>query len=892
MSARHRLAICCGLIFAALVILITILPAFPTATVPLEKVPVHLSDRDLGAPIAPVPRVVLEKPAGSVRAFGDPRFRAMSGRYGHECFAFSPDGTRIAANTDDTTGEVTVWEYPSGRTVCRFAYGGSGTFDALRFTANGAIIVGVGHSEGEQQANHSVEVRCHDATTGKLLSRGVLAELDATKSIWTAISPDGATILARNEYGPLRLFGSDGGVKWRLPLMETERELTVTVSGDGTRFAATILVGGDVELRTYEAATGRETARVLLPGHDFAPVFSGDGKTIALVNRPGTAIALWDAHSLLQNAEIALDRPANPLAFSPDGRWLVTQVREGSVDVYNTLTGKLAYQLHSVGHVVAFTPDSRTIAFPSGGLVFYDAATGKLLPHSANPPGLGCYDVVHFSPDGRTITAHTSNRTKIARWEIATARELEQQNEWNADRLRREWHTLYSPGERFRLDQIPGQPIAVVDRLTGRAARSFVWPAGQPPVYPWELSGDGRIIFAGDPNSVSRYDANTGRHLGPLIDFHAEADVKSFPGSISRPNPTVCSSPCGRYVLVYPRSWATGRLPVRAFDNATGRQLARWDASYSPGIVGWSGDGGRVAVGLFYDSGTASPYISNRVLDTNEERHAMSGVAVRELPSGKVLRQAQLADRVGIVCASPDLRTLVANALPENRDRTIYLYETASGRVRYTIDPGERWTGKGVFSPDGRFLATLHPKSPVVLWDVRGERPTEPPDAAKWAQAWDALGGDDARKAFAAIRLFATFPERGSEVLKAKVNPLAPIIPPAARVDELIAQLGSDDFRLREAATAELKALGRAADPALRAAVKSTTVPEVRHRLTALLAGVAKCSNDDLRLIRVVEAAEWMETPAARRLLETWAAGPPEATLAGEATSAIARLKR
>jgi hypothetical protein len=61
--------------------------------------------------------------------------------------------------------------------------------------------------------------------------------------------------------------------------------------------------------------------------------------------------------------------------------------------------------------------------------------------------------------------------------------------------------------------------------------------------------------------------------------------------------------------------------------------------------------------------------------------------------------------------------------------------------------------------------------------------------------------------------------------------------PPAAAptVEELLARLGHQDFRVREAAQRALAALGVEALPALRQAYKTRTDPEVRRRLDALI---------------------------------------------------------
>lgn len=59
--------------------------------------------------------------------------------------------------------------------------------------------------------------------------------------------------------------------------------------------------------------------------------------------------------------------------------------------------------------------------------------------------------------------------------------------------------------------------------------------------------------------------------------------------------------------------------------------------------------------------------------------------------------------------------------------------------------------------------------------------------------------------------------------------------PPAPAVDQLVANLGSDDYRTREKAGRDLLARGQAAVPAMRAAMLATGSPEVQRRLEVLV---------------------------------------------------------
>jgi hypothetical protein len=110
----------------------------------------------------------------------------------------------------------------------------------------------------------------------------------------------------------------------------------------------------------------------------------------------------------------------------------------------------------------------------------------------------------------------------------------------------------------------------------------------------------------------------------------------------------------------------------------------------------------------------------------------------------------------------------------------------------------------------------------------------------------------------------------------------------------LIRQLDSDQFEQREAAARRLKTCGRAAEDALRQALKDKPSLEQKKRIESLLADLERSPRPpltDLRTIRAVAVLEGINTVEARRVLAEWANGLPGAPLSDEAARAAARLK-
>ena len=107
------------------------------------------------------------------------------------------------------------------------------------------------------------------------------------------------------------------------------------------------------------------------------------------------------------------------LAFSPDGRRLVSGHDDNALRVWELPSGRLLHVLK--GHsrritCVAFSPDGRTIA--SGGedrsVRLWDAATGQpRLTFTGHTDELGA---VVFTPDGKTVISGGHDRT-IQAWD-------------------------------------------------------------------------------------------------------------------------------------------------------------------------------------------------------------------------------------------------------------------------------------------------------------------------------------------------------------------------------------------------------------------------------------------------------------------------------------------
>ena len=433
---------------------------------------------------------------------GGPPLRTFTA-HGHpvSALAFSPDDGRLASASFDKS--VKVWDTATGELLRTCLH--TGNVLCAAFSPDGRLLASAG--EGKT-------VHVWDAVTGREIL-GLRGHADQCGCV--AFSPDGLRLLSASIDGTICFWDAtplrgDEGQETLIFARHSEELRSLAFAPDGP----TIASAGYTRVKVWDAQSGRED--IEFNAHTtivFCLAWSPDSRRIATAGAdlPLHTVKIWDARTGRQVAAIQDGREAHAgayqgVAFSPDGRRLVTGKLNGAVQVWDAETGQAIGTLgrhdREVRGVV-FSRDGRHLATASGDgeVKLWDATRldetqeKARLTLPARVPGL-CLNVA-FSPDSRKlVTGGEENTVKV--WDVADGRELHTFRGHNGD----VYAVAFSPHDNGRWVASGGEDssVKIWDTRTGKLAHSF---RGHTALVSCLTFGtDGRRLYSGSRDKTVR----------------------------------------------------------------------------------------------------------------------------------------------------------------------------------------------------------------------------------------------------------------------------------------------------------------------------------------------------------------------------------------------------
>jgi hypothetical protein len=465
-------------------------------------------------------------------------------------------------------------------------------------------------------------------------------------------------------------------------------------------------------------------------------------------------------------------------------------------------------------------------------------------------------NAIRVAADGRTVVTAGWDRVLLF-WDPGTGR-LRRRRVESADEF--SIPQLLPDGKRYLV--VGADKLLRLGELdTGKELRAFRWHVNG---HDFALAPDGRTFAEAVPDArdIRLLDAATGKEL------HTLRGAQPFAGGFT-------FAPDSRTLF----AWSEDRT-VTVWDVATGRKRRQFPGPTAPA------------------PGSPQPYFTVRLSPDGKFLAFClqeSVLPILDAETGKEFRRFQVArDGVSALAFSPDGKSVAWGGWQEG---TVYLGELATGRERHRFTGHRGRVLALAFSADGRTLVSGTEDTTALVWDLTGRlasgekgRSRLTPQAL--AAHWTALADKDATAAFRAMRSLAADPTHSVPFLAERLRPVARA--EEKRLGRLIADLGSEQFAVRDKARAELEKFGEAALHALRTALAAKPVLDTRRRLEQLIDKQERedwaPSPERLRTLRALEVLERAGTPEARRVLEALTRGAPGARLTREAQAAQERL--
>jgi WD40 repeat protein len=784
---------------------------------------------------------------------------------------------------------IRLWEVPSGRQAREFLVS-EGPVLCLDFSPDGkSLIAGAGK-----------KVFQWDVTTGKEIHR---IRLDDYPSL-VRFTPDGKHLLISVAHKEILQWDLEKRTEkslWNNKGLDARLHVrSLDLTPDGSRLAILLANTPDRgipgappvpvdstrphRVQVLDLATGKQLFDVEEKKLGNGVALSPDKKTVSFGSE---RVMFWDiaqgkkirelpAIPSAPYARVAIFLPAPPdavseqtplaLSYSPDGKFFVSMHRAYTV-LWDAESGKkigevyhqLQFDPSLACEALAFSRNSKWLA--AGGsevLCLLDTTTGKEVDF---PQGhrLPIFDF-RFTPDGTTLISQCGRDACF--WQTTT---------WQQRNRRplypREGNTILGVShEKNYLITQTKEDVFLEELVTGKVLAKF--PAKEKKFNGGQFSFDGQITCLytlSQPNAVS-------------ASFFSLPDCKELHQMELEKTTSFVFSPASNAI-----TWKDGEGTYFEADAKTGKVLR--NLSRPTGEEGQTYEAGSV---FSWDN----RYIIFRTYVDSDGNFRLTQ-RFWDFKTGRTAHTYPLPGDMGIMDFTYDNRLLVYTVSGKPGLRVL---ELASGKERRPLIGGHlHGPTRLATSPVNLTVASGMPGNTILVWDLAV--PNKKPARAQLTDdelsaLWKDLASDDALKAEEAIETLVQTPGQALPFLRNHLKPVASLEP--KQLKRLISELSSENFAVREKASAALEKVVEQAEPALqRALEKEKPTVETRRRIEQLLSKLPRAMDiATLQSLRALEVVEKIGSTDAQQLIESLSRGAPAAHLTDDATEALRRLQR
>ncbi|PPQ74828.1 hypothetical protein CVT26_005429 [Gymnopilus dilepis] len=374
-------------------------------------------------------------------------------------------------------------------------------------------------------------------------------------------------------------------------------------------------------------------------------------------------------------------KTVNSVAFSPDGRRIISGSSDKTIRIWDAETGEslpdsLARHQARV-HSVGFSPDGKKIVSGSKdkSIRLWDSDTGEAL----RPPIEGHSDWVRsvaFSPDGKQICSASGDRM-IHLWSTETGHQLGQPLRGHANRVT---CVAFSPDGRYIVSASLDWTVRLWDVESGKQLQP-VLNGHSDCVWSVAFSPDGNLVVSGSNDCTVRlWDITTMEQLGEPLTGHTRGVLSV---AFSPDGSLIVSGSEDTTVRLWSveTQWQLG-IPLKGHENRV------WSVTFSP-------DGRRIVSG--------SEDTTLRLWDT--------GATEEDFQQPQIGHAA----RISAIAFSPDGRKIASGS----RDKTVRLWDTDTGKLLGPpLNGHEKEVNTIAFSPDGKILVSGSDDETVRVWNT------------------------------------------------------------------------------------------------------------------------------------------------------------------------------